>query len=159
MKTVLQILLVLSLGVVPGVSLAQGGGRGFLQDGAQRVEALRTSFITRELSLTPDEAKTFWPLYEAREAELKKARRDMAVERFEAQLNFDSISDAELDQIMDKMIGFQQLEVDINKKYHAEFKKALGLRRTALLYRAEQRFKRELLSRIRQGMGGGAGGR
>jgi hypothetical protein len=73
MKTVLQILLVLSLGVVPGVSLAQGGGRGFLQDGAQRVEALRTSFITRELSLTPDEAKTFWPLYEAREAELSVA--------------------------------------------------------------------------------------
>lgn len=146
------------LSLLPLSTRAQGrpGGGGFLQDGQQRVEALRVSFITSELKLTPDEAKTFWPVYEAREAELKKARRDMMVERFETQLNFDSMSDADLERAMDAMLAFQQQEVDITKKYHLEFKKVLGVRRTALFYRAEQRFKRELLRRLRQGGGPGA---
>lgn len=125
-----------------------------MQEGQQRIEALRVSFITNELKLTPDEAKTFWPVYEAREAELKKARRDMMVERFEVNLNFDSMTDADLDKAMDNMLELQTAEANINKRYHIEFKKVLGIRRTALFYRAEQRFKRELLRRLSQRPGG-----
>ena len=41
----------------------------------ERLEALKTAFITRELQLTAEEAKGFWPIYENYSSTLKELRR------------------------------------------------------------------------------------
>ncbi len=45
----------------------RGGDR--FQGDPERVEALRTAFLTNRLALTPEEAAVFWPVYNAFDGE------------------------------------------------------------------------------------------
>ena len=45
----------------------------------EKLQALKVAYLTEELSLTPDEAQVFWPLYNELESKMKairKAQRD-----------------------------------------------------------------------------------
>jgi hypothetical protein len=47
--------------------------------------------------------------------------------------------------MVDKQIIYRQRELDVRKKYHAEFKGVLPVKKVALLYRAEDEFKASVL--------------
>ena len=63
--------------------------------------------------------------------------------------NIDDLSDSEIEQVIDDHIILDQKELDIKKKYHAEFKKVLSNKKIAKLYHSEDQFKRALLKRIK----------
>jgi hypothetical protein len=69
-----------------------------------RVEAVRMAYITKELSLTSDEAQKFWPVYNNYWDEIKKAR----------------------DEFPSDELSFEERVVAIRKKYKNDFKKVLG---------------------------------
>jgi hypothetical protein len=69
-------------------------------------------------------------------------------------MNFDEMSDAEIEKAVDGEIAFRQAELDIQKKYHPQFKKVLPIRKVGRLYRAEEEFKRELLNKLQDNKGG-----
>ena len=60
------------------------------------------------------------------------------------------MSDKEIEKLVDGEIIFRQNEMDVKKKFHLQLKKVLPLRKLALLYRAEEDFKRELLKKIQE---------
>jgi len=45
--------------------------------------------------------------------------------------------------------------LDLDKKYHAKFKEVLPVKKVAKLYRAEEKWKRVLLNKIKNKKGGG----
>jgi len=53
-------------------SFAQSGGR----DWRQQIKAQKVAFITEQLSLTPQEAQKFWPIYNTFEDKLHQIRRN-----------------------------------------------------------------------------------
>jgi hypothetical protein len=59
------------------------------------------------------------------------------------------MNEKDAEKIVDGEIVFRQQELDVLKKYHAQFKLILPIKKVAKLYRAEEDFKRELLDRIR----------
>ncbi|MBP6427513.1 MAG: hypothetical protein KA430_08005, partial [Bacteroidia bacterium] len=59
-------------------------------------------------------------------------------------------SDSELEKLVDSEIIFHQNELDIQKKFHPQFKKVLPMQKVAKLYRAEEAFKKKLLEMIRE---------
>lgn len=124
------------------------------------VEAVRIAYITRKLSLTPDEAKVFWPVYDAFQADLKALKENVREDMTDSRKNFDTMSDKEIEGVLDRYLGSKQQELDLTMKYNAEFKKVLPIRKVALLYKAEQEFTKMLLERLqrRQENGGGRPG-
>ena len=115
----------------------------------ERVEAMKVGFLTQRLNLTPDEAKSFWPVYNQYQNELeaiRKSRRDNIVN---AKMNFDEMNDKDVEKTVDSELSFRQSELDLLKKYHGQFKQVLPIKKVAKLYRAEEDFKRELLDRIK----------
>jgi hypothetical protein len=66
-----------------------------------------------------------------------------------ARASFDNMTDQELERLVDGEIIFRQSELDVLKKYHPQFKQLLGPRKVALLYKAEEEFKKELIRRIK----------
>lgn len=118
-------------------------------DKNETIEAMKVSFITKKLNLTATEAKVFWPVYNQYEDELallQKNRRNMMNELKD---DFSQISDTEIEKIIDEQVSFRQKEVDVIKKYHAEFKKVLSVKKIAKLYKAEEDFKRHLIRQIK----------
>lgn len=131
--------------------LAQGppGGHRPPSERKEDIEALKVGFLTRRLQLSPEEAKKFWPVYNQFTAEMQGVREARFAKLKELKDDFDNMNEKDAEKIVDGEIVFRQQELDVLKKYHAQFKQILPIKKVAKLYRAEEDFKRELLDRIR----------
>lgn len=125
----------------------------------EKVESMRIAFLTQKLDLTPDEAQKFWPVYN----EFQKKREELHKKRKEdfksAKTNIDSLSDKQVESIVDGEMAFRQKNVDLEKEYHSKFKSALPIKKVAKLYRAEDMFAHRLLEQISERGRGDHGGR
>ena len=65
-----------------------------------------------------------------------------------AKLNFDEMSDSEVEKTIDNELMYRQGELDVLKKYNPQFKKVLPVKKVAKLYKAEEDFKRKLIDMI-----------
>ena len=148
MKNLKQPLFILLL-FVSSVSFGQGfkPGRERVRD---KVEAMKVGFITERLNLTPEEAKVFWPVYNKYQDELESVRKSRRENLINAKMNFDEMSDKDVDKAIETEISSRQNELDLLKKYHPQFKQVLPIKKVAKLYRAEEDFKRKLLDLIQE---------
>jgi hypothetical protein len=111
----------------------------------ERLEALKVAYLTQELSLTPEEAQQFWPLYNEMANKMRDIRKEQRGNRMDTRQNFDSMSDAELSAAIDKELAYEQQELDLKKEYNAKFKKILPIKKVAKLHASEKGFRKELL--------------
>lgn len=128
--------------------LAQPGSR--MQEKKEQIEAMKIGFITKQLDLTSEEAKNFWPVYNQYQKELDDLRKKRRGDRREAKDDFENMSDKEMEKVVDDEIVFKQSELDIIKKFHTQFKQVLPIKKVARLYRSEEDFKRELLQKLKE---------
>lgn len=140
------------LALLPFIANAQQG---------ERVEAMKVAFITKKLNLTPTEAQSFWPIYNAHQDQMKKIRMDRVMERMESQGSWDQLSDKEIEETMANFIALKEREVQLQRKYYEDLKKVLPIRKVGLLFKAEEEFRRAILEAIRDRRmeGGGPAGR
>lgn len=120
----------------------------------EEIETMKIGFLTRRLSLTQDEAKVFWPVYDQYADELRELREGHR-SRMRSVKDDGEVSKEEWEKLADAEIQYRQQELDIIKKFHLQFKKILPPRKVAGLYKAEEDFKRELIEKIREGRKGG----
>lgn len=113
-----------------------------------KVQSMKIGYITQSLNLTSQEAQSFWPVYNEYEAEMKKLRQNMRMDMMDAKMNFNTMSDKELNDMMDNLIAQKSKEAELFRTYHERFKKILPVRKVAMLYRAENNFKKQLLDRL-----------
>ena len=93
-------------------SIAQNGGK---------LEAYKIAYLTNKLSLTPQEAQRFWPVYNQYENEIRAVR------------------------IESRQGGKDELEreekiLNIRKKYNTEFAKVISPEKVNTLFRSEKEF-------------------
>lgn len=148
LKTITAIAVVLM--TIP--SFAQEG-RGKRDEGwKQRMKSEKIAFLTNELSLTPDEAQVFWPVYnqgwEKRDKfhfEVMKAYKalDQAVREGRAEL--------ELIPLLNAYVDAQSREASLDKSQLEAYMKVLPTEKVAKLYLAEEKFRREQIHRLHQG--------
>jgi hypothetical protein len=122
-------------------AMAQKGGR---------LEAMKIGFITERLNLSSDEAKVFWPVYNKFTDDIKKLRQSSKGKISEEMADMPAMTDAEAEKVLNDMVNFKIQEADLLKKYAAEFKKVLPVKKVVLLFKAENDFKRELLKKLSQ---------
>ncbi|MCW5906806.1 MAG: hypothetical protein KIS94_03020 [Chitinophagales bacterium] len=104
----------------------QGDGKG------DKIEALRIAFISQRLSLTPDEAQKFWPLYNQYTADMKKLRENFGMGAGKPQLT------------AEQSLDFEQKKLDLKKKYKTQFEAAIGKDKVNTLYSLEEEFRQQL---------------
>ncbi len=115
----------------------------------ERIKAQRVAFITDRLSLTPDEAQKFWPIYNQFTDEFEGVKKEMNRLRKSTNENLKSMSDKEVEKALDDDLENQQKLTDLQRKYQKELKSAISPRKIALLYKTERDFKMQLLKRMR----------
>ncbi|MCP4120959.1 MAG: hypothetical protein GY751_04335 [Bacteroidetes bacterium] len=139
------ILLIALLALLITVDTAQGQERG------ERVEALKVSFITEQLSLTPDEARVFWPVFNQFEDERKALRQQYRTRAGAGQQNTQNISESQAATLISNELEFQTKDLNLTKKYINEFRGILPVKKVAMLMTVDNKFKRMLLAKIKQG--------
>lgn len=113
-----------------------------------KVEALKIAFITEKLSLTSAEAKLFWPVFNEFNAQLKKLKH-REKENIRAFKSKSDPTEQETEKFMSEYLLIKQAEIDLTRRYVAEFRKVLPARKVARLLTLEQEFKQALLQRLR----------
>ncbi len=130
------------------ISIAQPGPKH--EEKKEKVEAMKIGFITQEMALTPEEAQKFWPVYNQMNNEIEALRKERHLARESAKMNFETMPDAEIEKLINDEMASRQKELDIHKKYVAQFKAVLSIKKVAQLYKAEEGFKRRLLEKIQE---------
>ena len=113
------------------------------------LKSQKIAFITQRLNLTPEEAQTFWPVYNelAREKDkINKRRKEIS---FELRNNWDNFSEKEKERLSDEFVSLKLEDATLEVKYHEKFKKELGLDKILKLYQSEMAFKNYLLNKIK----------
>ncbi|GAB4137933.1 MAG: hypothetical protein Fur0041_12790 [Bacteroidia bacterium] len=122
-----------------------GKEKGPTPSGAERVQSLKVAFITKYLSLTPEEAQLFWPVYNEYQDKRDVIRNKQAENRKKIKEQSEQLSEAELQKLADEEITFRQQDVALQAEMHEKLHKILPAKKLALLYVAEEEFKKELI--------------
>ncbi len=112
----------------------------------EKIEAARVAFLTRELNLDIEQAKTFWPLFNEYESEKDAIRKDLQTIR----RRVDTASDASLKEDLTRVFALRRQEILLDEKYQAKFKDVLTIRQVAKLHYAEHKFHRMMLEHLRE---------
>ena len=129
------------------------GLSGFAQGGEkmnERIRAQKIGFITEKLSLTSEEAQSFWPIYNAYEATVERIRSE-DLRPIKIKMRKDpGMSDKEADELLEKLI---KVENDIHTaklKLVKDLKKVISSKKIIRLKAAEDMFNKKLLERLRE---------
>ncbi len=116
----------------------------------EKIEAMKVGFITNKLELSAKEAQLFWPLYNEYNQKMDKLRKTKKSDFDDLKNKGENLSDREISTFMDEVFATRQKELDLQKEYFDKYAKVLPLKKVALLYQAENQFKRELLRKIKE---------
>jgi hypothetical protein len=126
------------------LSFAQGGKR-------DKIKALKTAFITTELSLTSQEAEKFWPIYNAfedKQFELRHEKMKSYMKRMDADL--ETMSEKEAANLLTQMENVEEETHQLRKKLVADLKNVISSHKIIKLKKAEEDFNRNLLKQFRE---------
>ena len=116
----------------------------------EKIEAMKVGFITNKLELSAKEAQLFWPLYNEYNQKIDKLRKTKKSDFDDLKNKGENPTDKEISIFMDEVFATRQKELDLQKEYFDKYAKVLPLKKVALLYQAENQFKRELLRKIKE---------
>lgn len=155
MRTLFRVIFVSVLLAVSVAAFGQNSGMGdFARQWQERIESEKIAFLTNEMSLTPKEAQTFWPIYnqaqkeqrEAIEASMKAfGELDKAIR--------DGKTGKEINTLLEKYTRAIDSQ-DTSSKYLKEYLKILPAEKVAKLFLGEEKFRQSQINRLRQPMGG-----
>jgi hypothetical protein len=105
------------------------------------LRADKVALIAQAMNFSPEEAKTFWPVYRKYEAQMIALNDDrVAMMRTLAEVGV-SITDSDARQLTNRMIEFDVKRSSLHKKYVAELQKTcLSPVTVARLVQLEHRF-------------------
>jgi hypothetical protein len=132
------------------IAIAQDKG-GPTNEMFEKIKAEKISFFTEKLSLTPAEAQTFWPVYN----EFEKKRFDIQrqIHEFEHMPDekFASLSDSEIEKMINNYVGSFEKEALLLKEYNKQFLKVLPKKKILMMYRTENQFRGHLIREYKRG--------
>ena len=105
-----------------------------------KLEAARNRYISQQLSLTDEEARRFWPVY-------NRYQEELTAIRILKRLNNSSANANGTEQV-DKDLQYDTQMINIRKHYRDEFMKILPPAKLSELYKSEQEFTTELIKQL-----------
>ena len=125
-----------------GWSHAQDGDK---KEFNKKLNSMRVAFITQELDLSADEAKGFWPIYDAYTAErgtLRKENRSMTTKS--------GMTADEAEASIEGSFKNDAKEIELKKKYYGQLKEVIPVEKVAKLSEAEQEFRKQILKAAKE---------
>lgn len=143
MKNIVTVLLVI---MTAGVLTANAQGK---EDWKDRIMSEKIAFLTSEIGITPEEAQTFWPVYNQIQQEKDAAMREVfgcykaMVEALEQKK-----SEKVIDKLLSEYLAATQKQKVIDAAAPEKFKQVLPVDKVARLYIAEEKFRRQQIHRL-----------
>ena len=139
------------IGIV-GFALAQDKPADNMEIVKEKIRTDKKLFIATNMQLTESEAKAFWPVYDAYQAELDKLRdREVKlIEKFA--VNYETMSNDVAKNLLDDSLSIDSDHLKLRQSYLAKFQGGLPDTKVARYYQLESKIdavlEYELATRI-----------
>jgi len=121
----------------------------------EKIKSLKVAFITEKLDLSSKEAEAFWPIYNDYEKKREALRQNKRKEIKAKMKNADELSEKEANVLLAKYLRFEEEEEELDKIFLEDTSKVISAKKTLLLLRSEDEFKRQLIRQYRHKKSGG----
>jgi hypothetical protein len=114
----------------------------------QKIQALRTAYISEKLGLTPEQAEKFWPVYREFTQERGKLREELK----NAQKNVNPNNpDPKAEQnLVNLGLEVKQKELNLEKDYSGRLMKVITAQQVLNLRKAEHEFRELVMQQLQQ---------
>jgi hypothetical protein len=135
-----------------GLALAQDKPADNMEIVKEKIRTDKKLFIATNMQLTESEAKEFWPVYDAYQAELVKLveREIKLIEDFAA--NYQTMSDDVAKKLLNDSLSIDSNHLKLRQMYLAKFRGGLSDKKVARYYQLESKidavFEFELARKI-----------
>jgi hypothetical protein len=116
----------------------------------EEIRAQKAAYLTANMNISENQAKAFWPVYNAFEEEMIKLRKEKRslYKGSKKAMDFTELSDKELNDFFIQRFDFEEKELKIKREYHEKFLKVLSIQQVAALYQAEIDFRRKVIQKV-----------
>ncbi|MBT8235956.1 MAG: hypothetical protein KJO04_07170 [Bacteroidia bacterium] len=123
--------------------------------GRERIKSLKVAFITERLNLTSKEAQVFWPLYNEHEENIEAIKRKERVDVLSKLQDFEYLTEGEASRLLDKLLDLEAEKHRLHIAYMERMSEVISAKKSFMLIRAEEDFKKRLLKEIQKRRKGG----
>ena len=94
---------------------------------AEKIKADKKLVVAANMQLTEDEAKAFWPVYDAFQADMQKINQRMAagIKRYAEAYGKGAVSDELAKKLLNEMIAIEESEVKLKRAYVPRLEKVI----------------------------------
>ncbi|MFL9844018.1 sensor of ECF-type sigma factor [Flavobacterium rhizosphaerae] len=118
----------------------------------EKIKALKVSYITTELELTPQESEKFWPIYnvyESKQYQIRHNKMKPCIKRID-EVGLDKMSAKEAEAYLNKLEAADRELFELREKLVTDLKPVIGAAKILKLKKAEEDFKQKLLEKYKQ---------
>ena len=110
---------------------------------AQKIKADKKLLVATNMELTDAEAKKFWPIYEAYQADLQKLNKRLAkvILDYAEVYNKGSVPGATAKKLLNEALAIQEAEVQLKRSYIPKLEKALPEMKVARYIQIENKIR------------------
>jgi len=141
MFKIIRVVLAIMIIGFAGFAAAQGTPADNMEIVKQKVRTDKKLFIATNMQLTESEAKSFWPVYDAYQAELETLvnRKGQLIEKFA--VNFENLSDGLAKSLLDTDLAIDSAYQKLRQSYLAKFRGVLPDKKVARFYQLESKIR------------------
>ncbi|MFS4448636.1 hypothetical protein [Maribacter sp. 2307UL18-2] len=123
----------------------------------EKLKSLKIAFLTERLDLSNDEAEAFWPAYNKHEERMNGFRKIERQEIRSKAMDFDALTEKEAEELLSKQMSLEAEKQTEQQAFVKKMKGILSAKKTIILLKSEEDFKRKLIQQYRQRRNGGGG--
>ena len=116
----------------------------------EKIEAYKKLYLTDKLKLDPTTETAFWETYKSYEDGLAKVRKEHRLSMRKLNIDNNSATVQEYDEQIDIYMSYEKKKVELRGKLIAELKEVMSFRKTYMLFRYEDDFRREMMKKLRE---------
>jgi Spy/CpxP family protein refolding chaperone len=120
----------------------------------EKIKAYKTTYITEQVKLTPEQAEKFWPVFHKMEKEIITLKRQER-KKFEENKNINDMSDNQANAMLKRHIQVRKQLLDKRQELISSLKDIITPQQIITLLNAEEGFKKRLLRRYSERNHGG----
>jgi hypothetical protein len=119
-----------------------------------KIKADKKLVVATNMELTESEAKSFWPVYEEYQKDLRNINRRIAglLDRYAADFHSKSLTDDKAKKLIDEALAIEQSEADLKSTYAPKLGKALPVIKVARYLQIENKIRAVIKYDLAQGV-------
>ena len=130
-------------------------GQGSREDRKEKIKAFKIAYLTERLELSPDEAQTFWPIYNAYDKKMSDIHRTERSVLRDSRAQFETMNEEMAKTTLESIQRFDEQKEMSRKELLNSLKNKLSYKKILILIKAESDFKRDLLRKLKGERKGG----